>query len=572
MNVSSKPKLRLHSGQPVVSSHHIAVAFSRRHSRMLSALREAKLDQSPEFFASTYTDVIGQTRPCFLVSCRGFEMLSWRWRRAGDVALRQAWLSTWQGLLTQRDPGYSPPAPYYIRLQRRPKRSSTKPKSNLPVDIHPHLSEEKGRFTANTIMISLHFKRKHAAVFSAIETLIKRAPDPFGKRHFTLVTSDRVPYYRLDEAGFIALTVGWHNPQATLAKAFYFVRFHAMGLKQAEAKEKQRLAALEGEWDALSKAKAALQLTATPAPALVNSGLPAFPEDGLVTVRPGEIGGVKCMVVDARELHQRLGVAAHFRNWIARRLKEYDFQADSDFRPILGESLKGRPSKEYHLSLDTAKEMAMVEKNEMGRKIRRYFIDCEQRLIQSLQQQTQHIPALPPTPATANAPALPDPHVLRPQPKAPRLIDKARVIARYRDLYVQEHGTFIQKALVDFIKEQGYPVQLNQIGYHLYVADTLYSMLPKALDAGMGRTAVHSVRQIQSSWSQWWTKYEIDSFYGTAQSVFSTVAIRADGEDFRPVLLIPALEREACALMDMSAKETALTLAWPPSLDKARLH
>ncbi|EKP9450296.1 antA/AntB antirepressor family protein, partial [Escherichia coli] len=95
------------------------------------------------------------------------------------------------------------------------------------------------------------------------------------------------------------------------------------------------------------------------------------------------------LLCNARDLHAFLGVKKVFAAWITNRISEYEFIENQDYILLsnLGKQTSGRGGhnrKDYHLTLDTAKELAMVERNEKGRQIRRYFIECEKKFRQSL--------------------------------------------------------------------------------------------------------------------------------------------------------------------------------------------
>jgi anti-repressor protein len=108
----------------------------------------------------------------------------------------------------------------------------------------------------------------------------------------------------------------------------------------------------------------------------------------LIPVRPGPIGGSATWVVDARDLHYFLQVGRDFSTWIRGRIDEYGFEEDTDYAMIdspklVNQSRRGgdRRSKDCHLTLDMAKELAMAERNDKGRQARRYFINCERQLL-----------------------------------------------------------------------------------------------------------------------------------------------------------------------------------------------
>lgn len=106
----------------------------------------------------------------------------------------------------------------------------------------------------------------------------------------------------------------------------------------------------------------------------------------LIPVFNGTISNEPVLLCNARDLHTFLEVGKNFSNWIVDRITEYEFAANLDYIIFTPNLVKtpGRPKRDYHLTLDTAKELAMVERNDKGRQIRRYFIECEKKLHQAI--------------------------------------------------------------------------------------------------------------------------------------------------------------------------------------------
>lgn len=84
-------------------------------------------------------------------------------------------------------------------------------------------------------------------------------------------------------------------------------------------------------------------------------------------------------VVYGSELHAALGVKSPYREWSVRRLNDCDAAEDKDFEGVEISTASGQKQKEHIIKLDTAKEMAMLERNEKGKQVRRYFIDIEKK-------------------------------------------------------------------------------------------------------------------------------------------------------------------------------------------------
>ncbi|WP_339147672.1 antA/AntB antirepressor family protein [Sutcliffiella sp. BMC8] len=95
-------------------------------------------------------------------------------------------------------------------------------------------------------------------------------------------------------------------------------------------------------------------------------------------------------LINARELHEQLVIGKDFTTWIKEKIKKYDFEESKNYFLIMKKGECGRPRTEYFLAIDTAKEIAMVQNNEMGRAIRKHFIEKEKSLPKTQAEMLLH--------------------------------------------------------------------------------------------------------------------------------------------------------------------------------------
>ena len=89
--------------------------------------------------------------------------------------------------------------------------------------------------------------------------------------------------------------------------------------------------------------------------------------------------------VSARELHKFLEVKTAFKDWFPR-MTEYGFGEGTDFNPLKIEQVQnegGRTAKravdDAQITLDMAKELCMIQRNQRGKQARRYFLQVERK-------------------------------------------------------------------------------------------------------------------------------------------------------------------------------------------------
>lgn len=101
----------------------------------------------------------------------------------------------------------------------------------------------------------------------------------------------------------------------------------------------------------------------------------------LISTQHNESGQI---LVSGRELHEFLEVGTKYHDWF-KRMSEYGFELNVDYVLVTQKRVTNNPKNptveflDHHLTIDTAKEISMLQRNEKGKQARQYFIEIEKR-------------------------------------------------------------------------------------------------------------------------------------------------------------------------------------------------
>ena len=100
----------------------------------------------------------------------------------------------------------------------------------------------------------------------------------------------------------------------------------------------------------------------------------------LIKITTNEVGEPTVL---GRELHEFLGVTTRYNDWFPRMV-EYGFTEGKDFNLLKNEQVRFEGNREvtrelidHLLTIDMAKELAMIQRTDRGKQARQYFIQVE---------------------------------------------------------------------------------------------------------------------------------------------------------------------------------------------------
>lgn len=186
--------------------------------------------------------------------------------------------------------------------------------------------------------------------------------------------------------------------------------------------------------------------------------------------------------VSARELHDFLEVKTAYKDWFPR-MCEYGFTEGEDFNPLKNERVQmegnryvSRTVDDAILTIDMAKELCMIQRNEKGKLARQYFIQIEKDWNS-------------PEKVMARALQIAKDRIMRLETKVQE--DKPKVL--FADAVSASHTSILVGELAKLLRQNGADIGQNRLfawlrdnGYLIRRGGTDYNMpTQRAMDMGL---------------------------------------------------------------------------------------
>ena len=169
--------------------------------------------------------------------------------------------------------------------------------------------------------------------------------------------------------------------------------------------------------------------------------------------------------VSARELHEKLKINTRFNDWFPRMV-EYGFSEGMDFYSKMSKTENGgRPSKDFDISIDMAKQICMIQRTPEGKAVRQYLTDLEkawntpeQVMARALKFADKEIEKL----KKSNAGLLEDNKRMKPKEIFADAVSVSHTSILVGDMakLLKQNGVDIgQKRLFEWLREKGYLIK-----------------------------------------------------------------------------------------------------------------
>ncbi|GGH83662.1 anti-repressor protein [Pullulanibacillus pueri] len=205
------------------------------------------------------------------------------------------------------------------------------------------------------------------------------------------------------------------------------------------------------------------------------------------------------ILVGGRDLHEFLEVRTPYTQWF-ERMSEYGFSENVDFIGLSQKSEKpsgGRPIQDHHLTIEMAKEIAMLQRNEKGKEARLYFLELERRWNSPEMVMKRAMDYL-----NARVEKLQTSNLLLKQQ-----VNELQPKASYYDLVLQNKSLLsVSKIAKDFgMSARSLNKKLHDLGVQFKQGD-IWLLYAKYQDRGYTQTTTHVIDSEKSRISTKWTQ------------------------------------------------------------------